>query len=264
MLEISCILFMATFQRGIPSIYLMLLVSLVLLFIASGGFAINDYFDRESDAIVHPERPIPSNQISPLGVVQFSAAMFLAGFFVALCINWLALGITVSCIVFLILYSSFFKQLLGFISNILIGLSIGTIPLFSEAAIFQTISLMSLSFVFFPICMIAGNVLKDVVGIEGDAKVGYPTLAATRGITVAVKVGALFFFLFIIASPFPYIVGAVSLAYLVPIALLDSILFGSALSLFKKSDIRNVNRQLKVVPMFMILFPIALAAGAFS
>ena len=138
-----------------------------------------------------------------------------------------------SCIVFLILYSNFFKQLLGFISNILIGLSVGTIPLFSEAVIFQTIGLVSLSFVFFPICMIAGNVLKDVVGIEGDAKVGYPTLAATRGISAAVKVGALFFLLFIIASPFPYIVGAINLAYLVPIALLDSILFGSAPSLFR-------------------------------
>lgn len=264
MLEASGILFIITFQRGIPSVSLMGLVSLVLLFIPSGGFAINDYFDRESDAIVHPERPIPSNQISPLGVVQFSAVMFLAGFIVVLWINWLAVGIAVSWIVFLILYSSFLKRLLGFISNILIGLSIGTIPLFSEAATFQTISLMSLSFVFFPAGMIAGNVLKDVVGIEGDVKVGYPTLAATRGISTAVKVGALFFLVFIIASPFPYIVGAVSLDYLVPIALLDGILFYSVLSLLKKSDIRNVSRQLKVVPMFMILFLTALAAGAFT
>lgn len=113
MLEISCILFMATFQRGIPSIYLMLLVSLVLLFIASGGFAINDYFDRESDAIVHPERPIPSNQISPLGVVQFSAAMFLAGFVVVLWINWLVLRLLHLVLFFLAQYSSFFKRLLG-------------------------------------------------------------------------------------------------------------------------------------------------------
>jgi 4-hydroxybenzoate polyprenyltransferase len=74
--------------------------------------------------------------MSPLGVVQFSVAMFLAGFVVALLINHQAQGITVFCIVFLILYSSFFKRMLGFISNILIGLSIGTIPFFSEAAIF--------------------------------------------------------------------------------------------------------------------------------
>ena len=153
--------------------------------------------------------------------------------------------------------------MLGFISNILIGLSIGTIPLFSEATIFQTVSLKSLSFVFFPTCMIAGNVLKDVVGLEGDVKAGCPTLAATRGINTAIKVGALFFLLFIIATPFPYIVGAVSFAYLVPIALLDSILFYVVLSLFRKSNVRNVNRQLTVTPMFMILFLIALAAGAF-
>ena len=100
MLEASGILFIITFQRGIPSVYLMGLVSLVLFFIPSGGFAINDYFDRESDAIVHPKRPIPPNQISPLGVVQFSTVMFLAGFIVALLINWLAVGIAVSWIVF--------------------------------------------------------------------------------------------------------------------------------------------------------------------
>ena len=264
MLEVSCILFMITFQRGIPNVFLMGLVCLAVFFIHAGGFVINDYFDRESDVIVHPERPIPSNQIAPLGVVQFSAAMFLSGFVVALWINWLALGIAVAWIVFFILYSSLFKRLLGFISNILVGLLIGIIPLFSEAAIFQTISLRSLSFVFFSSAMIAGNVLKDVVGIEGDVKAGYPTLAATRGISTAVKVGALFFLLFIVASPFPYIVGAVSFAYLVPIALLDSILFYSVLSLFKKSDIPNVSRQLKVVPIFMVLFLIALAAGAFS
>jgi len=52
------------------------LVSLVMLFISSGGFAINDYFDRESEAIVYPERAISSNKISPLGVVQFFGDVF--------------------------------------------------------------------------------------------------------------------------------------------------------------------------------------------
>lgn len=99
MLEVSCILFMTTFQRGIPSVYSIGLVSLVLLFITSGRFAIN-YFDRGSDAIVHSGRPIPSNKISPLGVMQFSVAMFLAGFIVTLWINHFALGIAVFCIVF--------------------------------------------------------------------------------------------------------------------------------------------------------------------
>jgi len=79
-----------------------------------------------------------------------------------------------------------------------------------------------------------GNVLKDVAGLEGDMQAGYPTLAATRGINTAIKVDALFFLLFILATPFPYIVGAVSFAFLVPIALLDSILFYVVLSFFSK------------------------------
>lgn len=69
--------------------------------------------------------------------------------------------------------------------------------------------------------------------------------------------------LFIIASPFPYFAGAVGPAYLVPIALLDSILLYSVLSLIRIATVQNVIRQLRVVPMFMILFLVALIVGTF-
>ena len=37
-----------------------LLIFFSMAFITSAGFAINDYFDRESDAVIKPKRPIPS------------------------------------------------------------------------------------------------------------------------------------------------------------------------------------------------------------
>lgn len=86
--------------NGVYNLGLMGLGLLTVALIAAGGFAIDDYFDHESDAIVCPEQPITSHQITPLGAVQFSVVMFLAALGVALSISLLALGIAALAIVF--------------------------------------------------------------------------------------------------------------------------------------------------------------------
>ena len=50
---------------GSVSVFIVVLLTfLSMSFIASGGFAINDYYDRESDAVIKPKRPIPSGAVS--------------------------------------------------------------------------------------------------------------------------------------------------------------------------------------------------------
>lgn len=85
---------------------------------------------------------------------------------------------------------------------------------------------------------IAVNVLKDVTGLEGDMKIGLSTLAAKRGTRTAIRVGALFYLFAAITLPLPYVVGVVSIAYLIPIALLGLIMFNSAVFLFRKPDVQ--------------------------
>ena len=46
------------------------LIFFSMAFITSAGFAINDYFDRESDAVIQPKRPIPSGALSLKQVVD--------------------------------------------------------------------------------------------------------------------------------------------------------------------------------------------------
>jgi geranylgeranylglycerol-phosphate geranylgeranyltransferase len=240
------------------------LAILAFFFTAAGGYAINDYVDRESDAIVKPDRPIPSNQITPLGALQFSAVMFISALGVGFLINPLAFGIVIFNISFLLLYSSFVKKYSGFLSNIAIGLVEGvTIPIFAEAALFQRVSVVSLSFMGFILVGIGINVLKDVAGVEGDKTIGVSSLAIKRGERTAAKVGVLLCFFAIITSPLPYFVGVVSVAYLVPIALMSCIIFYVALSIFKKPSAENVKRQLKMFSASEILIPVALVAGIF-
>ena len=230
-----------------------------------GGFAINDYFDRESDAIVKPDRPIPSNQITPLGAIQISVVLFLAGLGVAATINLLALGIAAFATVFLILYAAFFKRRAGFVSNIVIGLLAGTvITLFSEATVLRTVSVISLCSIGFSLLITGRNVFKDVAGVEGDMKIGVSSLAIKQGTLVLQQRSVyLLCFFAIITSPLPYFVGVVSVAYLVPIALMSCIIFYVALSIFRKPSAENVKRQLKMFSASEILIPVALVAGIF-
>ena len=264
LLAISGVLLMTTFQRGSYNFELMGLGFITIALVASGGFAINDYFDHESDAIVKPDRPIPSKQISHRRAVQVSVLLLLAGLGVARAINLLVLGIAAFTTVFLVLYAAFFKRLSGFLSNVIIGFLAGTtIPMFCEATVLQTISILSLSFIGVSLWGIGRNVLKDVVGIEGDAKVGYPTLAIKRGPQTSAKVGALLCLFAVISLPFPYVAGVVSVAYLIPIALFGCIIAYQALSIFKKPDAQTVKRLYKKISFSTILLPIALVAGTF-
>jgi len=256
------VLVMIVLQGGFPDVYQMTLVFLSAILITSGGFAFNDYCDWQADAIVKPDRPIPSKQISPSTVVIISAMLFLAGLGTALMINPLSFGIVLADAALLILYSAFLKKKWGLLSNLIVGLLIGTAFLYGEAALLQKISVSSLSLTFMSMGSVGGNILRDILGLEGDLKTGYPTLPAKHGINPSAKIGALFFFLTVIASPIPYLVKVVSYAYLIPIVMWDCILIYSALSLFKKPDIQNVKKHERLATMSMILLPISLVVGA--
>jgi geranylgeranylglycerol-phosphate geranylgeranyltransferase len=111
---------------------------------------------------------------------------------------------------------------------------------------------------------IGGNILRDVLSLEGDMKAGYSTLAAKRGTKFATRTGAAFFLLNVIASPIPYLVNAVGYAYLIPIIIWDIILVISGVSLLRKPDIEAVKKHERLVTRTMIVIPIALILGALT
>jgi len=253
MLDLLCILFIVTFQKGLHELALVGSAVITVALVTAGSAAINDYCDRDSDALTHPERPIPSNDISPAHAAEFSALAFLAAIGVSFTINVFAFGIVLLNVGLFILYARAIKRLSGFVSNLVMGYLGATIALFSGAVVFHTINVTSLSFVG----LIAGaaiglNVLKDILTLAGDRKVGYPTLAVKRGIRVAAIVGVLFLLLSAVTSPLPFFVGAVSVAYLFPIAVWGCFVFVTAVTLLRAPNIENLTARLGI---FATYFP---------
>jgi geranylgeranylglycerol-phosphate geranylgeranyltransferase len=245
------------------SIQTILLIFFSMAFITSAGFAINDYFDRESDAVIKPKRPIPSGELSLKQVVAISGALFIVGLIMAAFINWLSFAIIAADSVLLLIYSTLVKRKSGFVANILVGILTGTAFMYGQATISGTVSLISLS--LYPIAFgtIGGNVLRDILSIDGDSKVGYPTLPQKIGSVTSAKLAAVFFILTGVLAPLPYFIGKFTVAYL-PFTLLWSVLLiYSSISLATSvSTVHNVRKYERLVTMSMILLPLALIVEA--
>jgi geranylgeranylglycerol-phosphate geranylgeranyltransferase len=242
-----------------------------MAFITSAGFAINDYYDRESDAVIKPKRPLPSGALTLRQVIAVSAVLFAVGLALAVWVNMLSLLILAIDSALLLLYSAVVKRKSGFAANILVGLLTGTAFLYGEAVTLgaNAVSPLSLSLVslsLYPIAFgtIGGNILRDILSSEGDAKVGYPTLPQTVGNRSAISIAAVFFALTAILSPLPYFLGFFNVYYLVPILIWGLLLLYASLRLMTSAPtIDNVKKYERFITMSMMLLILSLILEAF-
>ena len=241
-----------------------LLIFFSMALITSAGFSLNDYFDRESDAIIKPKRPIPSGALSLKQVTVIAGLLFALGLILALLINTLSFVILLIDSVLLVIYSAFVKRKSGFAANLLVGLLVGTAFLYGEATVFQTVSLISLS--LYPIAFgtIGGNILRDVLSFEGDSKVGYPTLPQTIGHRSSVAVAAIFFALTAVLAPLPFLLGFFSIYYVALILVWGILLIYASIRLVTSpATVENVKKYERLITRSMMLLILSLILEAF-
>lgn len=242
-----------------------------MAFITSAGFALNDYYDKESDAIIKPRRPIPSGALSLKQVITISTVLYVLGLILSALINQLSLLIILIDSILLVVYSAFIKRKSGFAANILIGVLTGTSFLYGEAVtlgsgVWNPAALSSASWGLYPIALgtIGGNILRDILSLEGDSKIGYPTLPQRIGDLSSAKVAAVFFIATGVLAPLPYFLGKFSSFYLPLILIWSVILLYSSIRLMTTVSIENVRKYERLVTMSMILLPLALILEALS
>ena len=240
-----------------------LLIFFSMACITSAGFSINDYFDRESDAIIKPKRPIPSGVLSLKQVIAITTLLFTIGLALAFLINWLSFLILLIDSILLAIYSAIVKPKSGFVANILVGLLVGTAFLYGEAAISQKISLISLS--LYPICFgtIGGNILRDVLSLKGDSKIGYPTLPKKIGNKGSIQIAAFFFIATAILAPLPFFFQFFGIYYLSLIVLWSILLIYSSIRLVtSQPTVKNVRKYERLITMSMMLLILSLIIEA--
>ena len=182
-----------------------------------GGNAINDYFDREIDAINRPDRPIPRGAVSPRSALAFSVLLFAVAVALTLLLPLLAIGIALVNLVALVAYTEVIKGRPG-VGNALVAALTGSTFLYGGAAVDGDLAPVVVLFALAASATMAREVLKDVEDVAGDREEGLRTLPIVLGERRALVVAAAFVAAAVLASPLPYLRGTFALPYLLVLA----------------------------------------------
>ncbi|MFB0558591.1 MAG: geranylgeranylglycerol-phosphate geranylgeranyltransferase [Candidatus Bathyarchaeia archaeon] len=231
---------------------MMLLSFMTGLTLTGSAMAINDYYDREIDAINEPGRPIPSGAVKPMEALAVSLVLSIFG----LVASWLTSAGN-SVIAFLawmtmIAYSTIGKRT-GLPGNMMVSTLISLPFIYGGILIGGSSLKSSLLFALMAFLANTGRELtKGIVDLEGDGALGIRTVAVSKGAVVAARLSAILYALAIAVSPLPLYFGLVSFWYVPFVGLTDLGLLYLSLSLIRNPSRENGRRVKNRVRLLMI------------
>lgn len=238
------------------------LIPVLLACIAAGlvtaaGNVLNDYSDRESDVVNHPERPIPSGQITPPKALSYSVGLFVLSLPLALVVNVECFLLAVLNIVVLVTYEGRYKRK-GIPGNLEVSWLTGSIFIFGGLAAYQgdmeslsrTLYLAMLAF----FATLGREIAKDIQDVVGDTD--RQTLPRKMGVEAAAQMAGLAFALAVLFSIPPPFMGLMNYYYLALVLVADVIFIYCTTLL-----IRHPARAGNVAKVGMVLALLAFLIG---
>lgn len=167
---------------------------------------INDFYDREIDAINEPYRPIPSGVISIPQVVTQILVLLLSGIGLAYVLDIWA-GHDFPTITVLAIFGSFISYIYsapplklkknGWLGNYALGASYIALPWWAGQALFGEInSTIIVLTLFYSLAGLGIAIVNDFKSVEGDRQLGLQSLPVMFGITTAAWICVLMIDLF--------------------------------------------------------------------
>ncbi|MGC8652038.1 MAG: UbiA family prenyltransferase [Candidatus Micrarchaeia archaeon] len=214
---------------AMPSLLVLLLGFITPIFISMGSFAINDYFDVESDRLNKRfDRPIVHGEVTERQALLIAISSFVIGMGASAFIDLYAFAIALIFGGLAILYSYRLKDTLLW-GNIYIALSMAIPFIYGDFVVSKVLlnNIVLISFVVF-LSGLAREIHGMIRDYEGDRKARNTrnlirAFGAQRSAYVAfvlyLEAVAISLFMFFYERPFAY-----NLVYIVPIAVVDAVL----------------------------------------
>jgi geranylgeranylglycerol-phosphate geranylgeranyltransferase len=223
-----------------------LTLSLLLGFVTSfsltaASMTINDYYDRQIDAINEPNRPIPSGAVSPKEALIFAAALTTIGLVAAFRTNLPSLVVAVTALIVSVTYITKGKGT-GLPGNLLVSVTV-VIPFIYGGLTVGQIETSTLLFVAIAFLSNTGReITKGIVDVEGDRSHNIKTIAVTYGERTAAAAAAVFSLLAVCLSPLPWLWELVSDWFLPPVLITDIGILVSSILLLRNYSRKNAKR----------------------
>ena len=186
-----------TFSNVLASLACMLMSGPLL---AGYTQTINDFFDKEIDAINEPNRPIPSGKISIKDVKIQIWVLLIAGLIVAFLLDLYAKH-NFPSVLLLALGGSFVSYIYsapplklkqnGWLGNYALGASYIALPWWAGQALFGKLTIVTaLLTLAYSLSGLGIAVINDFKSVEGDSKLGLNSLPVAFGIKNASRISA--------------------------------------------------------------------------
>lgn len=175
-----------------------------------GGNSINDYSDRETDRISHPNRPIPSGRIEPQTALRIGiVSLTVSAVFSLMMPNLTATCIVLAACAFIVIYELYLKKR-GFLGNITIGVLTGMVLLLGGAVVYDVQKCYVVAVMIFLISM-GKEIASDIEDMTGD--IDRNTLPKRLGVRNARYVATAFLIAAVLLSILPILYGSVDIMY---------------------------------------------------
>jgi len=234
-------------------------------FICAYSMSVNDIYDLEVDRVNRPDRPIPSGRISVSHASKVSLAMLAAGLACAF-LSFIPLAVVIALAYAFLswLYNARAKRT-GLPGNLIVASSLA-IPFIyggavSGGSIGGSLLLMMALTAFFS--GVGREVVKSMADVEGDAKREVNSIARTRGLGFASRIGALFFLLAVLTSWVPLITGLANQVYTYGVIIPDVIFAYLAVTIVLHYDSKSAYRVKRVALAGMTVGLLVFIGGAF-
>jgi geranylgeranylglycerol-phosphate geranylgeranyltransferase len=219
-----------------------LLLGFVTAFaLTAASMVINDFYDKEIDAINEPNRPIPRGDVSPKEALFFALILSIIGLVSAFGTNTPSLLLAAMAWIISITYITKGKRT-GLPGNFLVSATV-VIPFVYGGLALGQIETWTLLFVAIVFLSNTGReVTKGIVDIEGDRSHNIKTIAVRYGERTAAVAATVFSVLAVCLSPLPWLWGLVSDWFLPPVILTDVGLIVSSVLLLRDYSRKNAKR----------------------
>ncbi len=227
--------------------------------LTGSAMVINDYFDREIDAVNEPSRPIPSGDVKPNEAIAYSLLLSVIGLATAYLTSIPNLALAVFSWLVMMVYSAWGKRT-GLPGNLMVSTCIA-LPFVYGGAIAGNVSTSMLFSALAFLSNTGREVTKGIVDTEGDASRGVKTIAVAYGVNKAAYLASAFYLVASAASILPLLLGLVSIWYLPFVAVTDAGLVYGTITLLRDHG-RESGRRVKNQVLYWMLFGLlAFAAG---
>ena len=218
----------------------------VSAFIA-GGNSLNDYIDVEIDKTAHPDRPVPSGELTPLQARNIGILMLLASIVLSLLtMDVYCIAIVVIAVILMFSYEMFTKQR-GFVGNLTIALLTGMVFLLAGALVGDWTANIAVGGMA-ALVSVGREISKDIEDMESD--IGRKTLPMSIGVRNASIVASLFYIAGPVLSWYPIYLDPNNYLYY-SVILADIAFFYCAYIVFK--DPHAAEKKAKIGMLFGLL-----------